>query len=435
MKRQLSGWGKNILINTNVFFPKNLSELKRNIKQGCIARGLGRSYGDSSINPDKTIITINLKKIINFDEKNGILETETGISIEEILNLIIKKGWFLPVTPGSKKITLGGMIASDVHGKNHHKVGSFSNYIISLKVINYKKKIIECSKNKNTKCYNYTRGGMGLTGVIYSAKIRLKKIESNLIFEEKIKTHNLKQTLKYINLSQNWEYNVAWIDTSTSFKKLGRSIMSRGYFVNSNKNKSLFFMKNKSLFNNLPEIFPPFFMSSFVIKIFNFFYFLLSKSKKKITDIDSFFYPLDKITNWNIIYGKKGFISYQCSLPSHNSHKSIYEILRVLKENRVYSFVSVLKSMRRSRNSLSFSQKGFTLVFDFPIYKKIYKVLNKVDSIVLNYRGKVYLTKDSRISQKNFLKINKGFNKKDYKNYRKKINYYFNSLQSKRLGI
>jgi hypothetical protein len=144
---------------------------------------------------------------------------------------------------------------------------------------------------------------------------------------------------------------------------------------------------------------------------------------------------LDKIKNWNIIYGNKGFISYQCSLPSYNSYKSIYKILKVLKENKVYSFISVLKSMTKSRNCLSFSQKGFTLVFDFPIYKEIYSVLNKVDSIVLNYKGKIYLTKDSRISKKKFLKINKEFHKKDYKNYRKKINYYFNSVQSKRLGI
>ena len=148
MKKRLSGWGKNILINTNIFYPKNLYELKRNMQHGCIARGLGRSYGDSSINQNKTIITTNLKKIIFFDKKNGILEAESGICIEEILNFIVKKGWFLPVTPGSKKITLGGMIASDVHGKNHHKVGSVSNYILSLKVLNNKKKIIECSKKK-----------------------------------------------------------------------------------------------------------------------------------------------------------------------------------------------------------------------------------------------------------------------------------------------
>ena len=147
MKKQISGWGKNTFVNTNVFFPKNLRQLKNNIKKNCIARGLGRSYGDSSINSQNTIITTKLVKIINFNKKKGLLEAESGVSIEQILELIVKEGWFLPVTPGSKKITLGGMIASDVHGKNHHKVGNFSNYILSFKIINNKKKLILGSRD------------------------------------------------------------------------------------------------------------------------------------------------------------------------------------------------------------------------------------------------------------------------------------------------
>jgi|TARA_B110000027_G_C16120355_1_gene302500 hypothetical protein len=434
MKKQLSGWGKNTLINTNIFFPKNLAELKKNSKNKCIARGLGRSYGDSSIHQSKTIITTNLKKIIYFDKKKGTLEAESGISIEEILNVIVKEGWFLPVTPGSKKVTLGGMIASDVHGKNHHKVGSFSNYILSFKLLNNKRKIIECSKKKNFLLYKYTLGGMGLTGIIYTAKIKLEKIYSNLIFEEKIKNYNLKETLKCINLSKNWEYNVAWIDTSTSTSKLGRSIVSRGYFLQKNENE-LSFLKNKSIIKNLPNIFPTYLMSSLFIKILNFFYFTFSKPEKKVSSIDTFFYPLDKINNWNIVYGKKGFISYQCSLPLINSYKSIYEILKILKKNKIYSFVSVLKSMRKNNNFLSFGQKGFTLVFDFPIYSGVHSVLTKIDNIVLNYKGKIYLSKDSRVSKEKFSKINNEFDNKAFKSFRKKINYHFSSIQSKRLGI
>jgi hypothetical protein len=272
---------------------------------------------------------------------------------------------------------------------------------------------------------------MGLTGIIYSGKIKLKKIQSNLIFEEKIKNYNLKETLKCINLSKNWEYNVAWIDTSTSINKLGRSIISRGYFLKKNENE-LSFLKNKSIIKNLPNIFPTFLMSSLLIKILNFLYFTFSKSEKKISSIDTFFYPLDKINNWNVVYGKKGFISYQCSLPLTNSYKSIYEILKILKENKIYSFVSVLKSMRKNNNFLSFGQKGFTLVLDFPIYSGVYNVLDKIDNIVLNYKGKIYLTKDSRVSKEKFLKINNEFDDKAFRSFRKKINYHFSSVQSKR---
>jgi len=230
MKKQISSWGKNISINSSIVFPENLSQLIRQIKKNCIARGLGRSYGDSSLQSKNTIVTTKLNQIIKYNREKGILEAESGISIEQILKIIVKDGWFLPVTPGSKKITLGGMIASDVHGKNHHKVGSFSNYILNLKIITNKKSLVTCSKQENNKLFKYTVGGMGLSGIIYSCKFRLKKINSNLIYENKIKNFNLKETLKSINDSKNWEYNVAWIDTSPENHQIGRSILSRGRF-------------------------------------------------------------------------------------------------------------------------------------------------------------------------------------------------------------
>ncbi len=434
MKKKISGWGKNTFVNTNISFPKNLSQLKKSIKASCIARGLGRSYGDSSINSQNTIITTQLKKIINFDKKKGILEAESGVSIEQILELIVSEGWFLPVTPGSKKITLGGMIASDIHGKNHHKVGNFSNFIFSFKLLDKKKKLIECSKNKNSLIFNNTIGGMGLTGIIYSCKIKLKKIESSLIFEDKIKNYNLKETLKSINESKNWDYNVAWIDTSSNIKEIGRSILTRGYFQKK-KDYEPSYSKEKSLVDNLPDIFPNFFMNAFFIKLLNTLYFTFSKSGVKTSSINEFFYPLDKINNWNVVYGNKGFISYQCSVPSTNSYNSIFQILKILKENKIYSFVSVLKSMGKNNKKLSFGQKGYTLVFDFPIYSNVLDVLNKIDLIVHKNKGRVYLTKDSRISKENFIKINKEFGNSDFKKLRKKCNFYFNSVQSERLKI
>ncbi len=433
MKKQISGWGRNTIVSTNIFFPKNLSQLKKNIKKSCIARGLGRSYGDSSINSQNTIITTKLRKIIKFDKKNGILEAESGVSIEQILILIVKEGWFLPVTPGSKKVTLGGMIASDVHGKNHHRVGNFSNYILSFKILNNKKKLIVCSKKKNTRIFNYTIGGMGLTGIVYSCKIKLKKIESDQIFLDKIKNYNLKETLKCINASKNWEYNVAWIDTSSNLKQIGRSIVTRGFFLKKKEVPS--YSRNKLIIENLPNIFPNFFMNGFLIKILNFLYFTFSKSEKKTSSIEDFFYPLDKINNWNIIYGNKGFISYQCSVPFNNSYSSIYQILKILRENKIYSFVSVLKSMGKNNKRLSFGQKGFTLVFDFPLYPKVIDVLDKLDLVILKNRGKVYMTKDSRISKENFEKINREFKDNNFNKLRKKNKFFFSSMQSERLKI
>jgi len=433
MKKKISGWGRNITSDVNISFPKNLKELKKEIKKNCIARGLGRSYGDSSIQPNKTVVTTKLNNIINFNEKTGILESECGVSIKQLNELIINKGWFLPVTPGSKNITLGGMIAANVHGKNHHKVGGFGKYVISFKILDNKNQLILCSRKKNNKLFNYTIGGMGLTGVIYSSKIKLKKIFSDLIYEEKIKCNNLKETLSNINKSKNWEYNVSWIDTSSPEREIGRSVISRGYFQK---------IKKKNIFNystieilTMPNIFPFSLINRFIIKILNTLYFNFSGSGKYLTSINEFFYPLDKIKNWNNVYGKKGFISYQCSVPYKNAYKSIYEILKTLKKHKAYSFVSVLKSMKKNDTPLSFGQNGFTLVFDFPNYRDITMILNKVNNIVLKYKGKIYLAKDSTIKKEKFKDLNSEFYNHEFTKLRKKSNYFFNSLQSKRLGL
>ena len=434
MKKYIRGWGRNILSEVNISYPSNLNQLQSSIKRNCIARGLGRSYGDSSIQSKKTIVTTYLDKVISFDKNKGIIDVESGISIKKILNVIVKDGWFLPVTPGSKMITVGGMVASDVHGKNHHKDGNFSNFVLGLKLFNNKKKLIECSRKKNTQIFNYTFGGMGLTGIIYSCKIKLKKINSDNIITETIKSNNLKETLKNINKSKNWDYNVAWIDTSSNISQLGRSILTRGYFSKTKEN-NIFFKDKRSFISDLPNIFPSWFMNSFFIKLLNNIYFAFPRSSKSVSDINDFFYPLDKINNWNVIYGNKGFISYQCSVPYKNSFNSISEILRIIKENKIYSFVSVLKSMKKNKYNLSFGQQGYTLVFDFPIYSKIFEVLDSIDQVVERNKGKIYLTKDSRIKKEKFHKINKEFSNIKFKTFRKKIDFYFNSMQSRRLGL
>ena len=228
-QKKLSGWGKNKFFNCNITYPKNINELKALVKGDIIARGLGRSYGDSSIQPSSTIVTTELNKILYFDKKNGVIEVESGISIKELIKETVKKGWFLPVTPGSKNITIGGMVASDVHGKNHHKVGSFRNFILDLRVVNNQGKVIFCNKNKNRDLFNYTIGAMGLTGIIYSCRFKLKKISSNLVFQETLINKNLKETLKSFENSKNWEYNVSWLDGSASQNKIGRSVTYRAY--------------------------------------------------------------------------------------------------------------------------------------------------------------------------------------------------------------
>ena len=433
MEKLLSGWGRNKFFKCRTYEPKNLQELIKLSNKNFIARGMGRSYGDSSIQKKKTIITKKLNKIIFLDEKKKVIKVETGIIIKNLIEILVSKNLFLPVTPGSKYISIGGMIASDVHGKNHHKVGSFRNHIDEIELLDRNGKLIRCSKNRNRNLFNYTIGGMGLTGLIYSCKFKLKSIKTDLIYQEKIKTINLQDTIKKLKQSNSWEYNVAWIDTSSIGSSIGRSIIYRGYHYGKVKKKNLKF-KDKHLFK-IFNIIPNWLMNNYVIKFLNNFYYLISFQTKNLISINDYFYQLDKIKNWNYLYGNKGFISYQVVFPERSSFKGISKILDVLRENKNFSFVSVLKYMGRNDGYNSFGMKGYTLVLDFPINKKIYKTLNILDTIVINNKGRIYLCKDSRITYKNFLKMKSGFLDRKFINIRKNNKYFFNSEQSTRLKI
>ena len=434
MDFNLYGWGRSKGFISKISEPKNLKELTKVSKNTkLIARGYGRSYGDSSIQNKLTVITKNLNAVIKFDSKKGIIEAESGCDIKKLLNTVLPKNWILPVIPGSKFISLGGMVASDVHGKNHHNEGSFRNHILEIKVINDKGYLI-CNKIKNKDLFNYTIGGMGLTGIIYSCKFKLKKINSNNIFQETIKSYNLKDTIKLIKKSSSWDYNVAWVDTSSGGNSIGRSIVFRGnHLKNKDKSINVEFLNKKKirlLFN-----FPSWIMNKYVIKLLNSIYFIFQSNSKKEINLENFFFQLDKIHSWNWVYGNSGFTSYQCSFPQKTSYQAIKTILQILNNNKVFSFVSVIKSLGKGSKFLSFGKKGLTVVFDFPNYKNLQKVLAELDDIVIKYNGDIYLVKDSRISQKNFSKTNINFKSKYFKLLRKKYGKRFNSIQSIRLGI
>ena len=229
-KKILSGWGNNIVVNSNAFYPKNETDILNyfNKKQTkSITHALGRSYGDSSLNHN-VINLKNFEKKIIFNEHDGIIKCSSNFSIKEILKIIIKKGWFLNVTPGSKYITIGGAIASDVHGKNHHKDGSFCDHLISLNIITPNGQNIKCDRENFSDLFYSTCSGMGLTGIIISAEIRLLKIESKYINTKIIKTSNLKETIDCFSRYKNYKYIVAWIDTLAKNKSLGRSILYLG---------------------------------------------------------------------------------------------------------------------------------------------------------------------------------------------------------------
>lgn len=428
----LKSWGLYPNIKNTYVSLKNSDILKENIlkNKSYIPYGNGRSYGDSALN-ENIIYCKPYSYFLAFDETNGVLHCQSGVKLNEILETFVPKGWFLKVTPGTKLITVGGAIASDVHGKNHHIEGCFSQCVLEFTLMLPSGEIITCTKNDEL--FKATCGGMGLTGVILDAKIELKKINSKYINQTTIKTKNLKETFEAFEKYSHMPYSVAWIDCLAKGDDIGKCLLMVGEFADDGK---LDFKEKKKL--NIPFMFPSFALNTLSVKAFNWIYYKKAPNgeSKQQVDIDTFFYPLDAIDNWNRIYGKNGFTQYQFILPKDKSFEGLQEILRTIENSGKGSFLAVLKLYgKANKNYLSFPMKGYSLALDFKIEKGLFEFLDILDNIVLKYDGRIYLTKDARVPKETF---EKGYPMiTNFRELRKKyaMNKKFNSLQSKRVEI
>lgn len=428
MKKNIKGWGRYNSCDSNISFPENTTELKNSINKDLITRGSGRSYGDSSLYSN-VIKTTKFNKIINFDTDKGIIKCQSGLKFNQILDTIVPQGWFFFSTPGTSEITIGGAIASDIHGKNHHNSGTFCDHIISIEILMGNGEITEISKTNNETLYYATCGGMGLTGIIISATFKLKKINSTKILQKTVKTKNIEETIQTLIKYNNYTYSVAWLDLST-IKNNGRGLVMLGEH---NDDGDLKFKKKLKI--NFPCNILSFFLNNFTIKLFNNFYFLKEKNSLKVVDLEQYFYPLDKIKNWNLLYGKQGFIQYQFLLPEENIIENIKILINKFYELNLISYLSVLKKMgKKNKNFLSFPDKGFALALDIKNKPGLKKSINILDTFLVNMGGRVYLTKDSLMNEENFKKSYPNWNKFQIirDKYKAKI---FKSNQSLRIGL
>lgn len=374
--------------------------------QSYLTSGLGRSYGDVGLNENGTLIsTENLTKIISFDEKNGILNCESGLSIKEILKYITPKGWFLPVVPGTRNVTIGGAIANDIHGKNHHKDGTFGNHVKSIKLLRSDGKILDCNRQENIHFLNSTIAGIGLTGLIVSAEIELKKIESEFIDVK---------TLKFTSLDEYWEinkkfekdydYTVSWVDCLYN-----QNTGIRGIYIAGNHSKNIT-LKNPKRELSIPFPFtPPFsFVSNISIRLLNYFYYSLNKeTEESVQHYKKFFFPLDVIRNWNKAYGKKGFFQYQFVVPKENASSVLEKVLEVLKIKKQVPALGVLKNFGNIKSSglLSFPEEGVTLALDFPNKgAKTLSLFEDLNKIIFENGGRLYPAKDALMKAEEFKK-------------------------------
>ncbi len=413
--QKVTNWGNYPVVEKEVRSYDSFRKIKEFVLNNSevIARGNGRCYGDSSLG-EHIFSTKKLNKFISFDRLNGIIECESGVLLSDVLEVAVPQGYFLYVTPGTKFVSVGGAIASDVHGKNHHAEGCFSEYVIEFKLMIENGDVITCSREENTDKFWATIGGMGLTGIILTAKFKLKNIESAYIRQESIKAENLDEIFRLFEESENWTYTVAWIDCLQKGSNIGRSILMRGEHAFQHelpqniKDKPL--RLKKKFEPTVPFYFPGFVLNALTVKIFNFLYYKKQAKKevKSFIDYETFFYPLDFVHDWNKIYGKSGFIQYQMMIPKESGKEGMKKILETIANSGNGSFLAVLKLYGKENPQAynSFPFEGYSLALDFKVNSKLKKLIEQLDDIVEQYNGKIYLTKDSmsRSSLTNYLR-------------------------------
>jgi decaprenylphospho-beta-D-ribofuranose 2-oxidase len=431
---EISGWGRYPRIDAEVLLPKSGAACANALKESgaLIPRGLGRSYGDSSL-ATEVLETTELQYFQEFDLDTGVLACDAGVSLYEILNVFVPKGWFLPVSPGTRFVTVGGAIASDVHGKNHHIDGSFCEHVLSFDIALGNGEVVTASPIQNPDLFHATCGGMGLTGIILSARIRLIPITSSDILETTIKAPNLDAVLDGFEKYVDSTYSVAWIDCLATGADLGRSLLMIGEHATDG---GLHVASKKPI--TIPMDAPTQLLNPFSIKAFNALYYgkVLQAEQSRRTAFETYFYPLDQMLHWNRLYGKPGFLQYQFVIPKANGREGMRRILEEIAASGQGSFLAVLKAFgKQNENHLSFPVEGYTLALDFKVTPSIFKLLDRLDEMVLQYGGRLYLAKDARMTEATFKASYPRW--QEFEAVRSKYHAIgkFASLQSKRLGL
>jgi len=400
---QLSGWGRTFVDGREV-----RSEDLAAITQGAaLSRGLGRSYGDASL-PARGVSTVVgttlADRILGFDDETGVLRVESGVSLAEVNRLLLPRGFFTPVTPGTKFVTLGGMVASDVHGKNHHVAGTFGRHVRSLVVRTGLGQVVHCSREHEPELFLATLGGMGLTGHILEIEVTFPKIPSPWIYEKTETAPNLDVFLqKLLAASEQFPMTVSWIDTIASGSSLGRGIIFGGRWAEPSEAKAGL-PKPRAGFP-MPIDLPSFALNRFTMGVFNTaLYSATPKHKESIVSPDKFFYPLDRIHKWNRMYGSKGVTQHQCVIPKDNAAVGVRRLFDTLKQHGACSFLTVLKDCGpEGEGMISFPRPGISVALDIPIRDNTQLVIDKLNEIVIEHGGRIYLTKDGFTRPEHFL--------------------------------
>lgn len=370
-----------------------------------LAYGMGRSYGDSCLAASDNVLCMqHLDRFVSVNWETGVVVAEAGLTLAELLRVSIPRGWFLPVSPGTQYVTLGGAIANDVHGKNHHVRGTFGRHVKRLSLIRSDQAEVSCSPEENREYFNATVGGLGLTGIIATVELQLMPVRSSCVDTVSVRFESLDDFFSLCEqFDETHEYTVAWVDCLARGGSAGRGVFSA---ANHSDNSDAYMTPDRKKFT-IPFTFPFSAVNRWTLKPLNTGYYHLHTNgvRKSVTDYRTFFYPLDRILHWNRAYGRQGFQQYQCVFPEDVADKATEEFLKIIAGSGTGSFLAVMKKCGEiaSPGLLSFPMPGISLALDFPQREKVNaKLFKQLDLIVREAGGRLYPAKDAHMTGGDF---------------------------------
>ncbi len=409
---EIAGWGRYPRHRTRLLSPRDAAGAAGLTagRTGVVARGNGRAYGDAAIGQAATLSTLGLDRMRAFDPVTGRLTVEAGVRLSEIIDAFLPRGFFPPVVPGTKFVSVGGMIASDVHGKNHHRDGGFGDHVESLALLTPAGETVACGPDENADLFWATIGGMGLTGTILEATFRLKPVETGWMVQKTAVAENLDAALAALAATSDATYTVAWIDCVARGPRFGRSLVFAAEHATRAEVERMRpgaerFPASKAGRLAVPFDLPALTLNRLSVAAFNELYFRAGAAKAGAPFLvawNPYFFPLDGIGDWGRIYGRRGFLQHQCVIPPATAKAALTRIIEGLSRRGSASFLAVLKALGGSRGLLSFPVEGYTLALDLHVTDDVFPLLDEIDRIVVEAGGRLYLAKDARQSRETF---------------------------------
>ncbi|HEV2158677.1 FAD-binding oxidoreductase [Bradyrhizobium sp.] len=403
----VSGWGRFPVVDSDVLRPRSFEAVGDAVVAGSVARGNGRAYGDAAIGAVRTIGMTGFDRVRSFDPATGRIRLEAGVLLADLIDTFGPRGFLPFVVPGTRFVSIGGAIAADVHGKNHHCEGGFGRYVDSILLRTGQGDVIEASREQNSDAFFATVGGMGLTGVILEASMRLRPVETGWIRERVIATSDLDAAMRALDAGDSATYSVAWIDCAARGPDLGRSLIYLGEHAGKDEltEAAAAFPVGRNPGLAVPMDLPSMTLNRYSIRAFNELYYRMGARRaggSQIVSLYPYFFPLDSIADWNRIYGRRGFLQHQCVIPEAGARAVLADILDRITRRGDASFLAVLKKLGHGDGILSFPLPGYTLALDFPLKGDILNFLDEIDRLVVASGGRLYLAKDARQSRATF---------------------------------